>query len=68
LNNFLDDEIEPFVTSVDVQAVGNNIEQQNSQLINQLPLENPKIWMNFDDFCACFTSVKNIVVCFIIFI
>jgi hypothetical protein len=31
---------------------GTNLEQQKS-------IVTPKIWMNFDDFCACFTSVDH---------
>ncbi|CAF0738248.1 unnamed protein product [Adineta steineri] len=45
------DESDQIVTPIDAQAVGNRSEQKNSSN------PTPKIWMNFDDFCACFTSI-----------
>lgn len=56
-------ENEQLPTSVDLQTTGNNIEQPNSQLSNRTTIKKqiitPKIWMNFDDFCACFTLIEN---------
>ena len=59
--DILGGESEQTVVPSDVQANGNNIEQHSSQSAssssgkktNQIP----KIWMDFDDFCTCFTSI-----------
>ncbi|CAF3652930.1 unnamed protein product [Rotaria sordida] len=54
-------ESEKITIPIDVQPLGNNNEQQNSPLTNVKPIKKsyttPKIWMDFDDFCACFTSI-----------
>jgi hypothetical protein len=64
---FLAGENGQIATSVDKQGTGNNIEQQNSQSIqsntSKTTYKTPKIWMDFDDFCACFTLVKIILIC-----
>ncbi|CAF3372079.1 unnamed protein product [Rotaria sp. Silwood1] len=54
-------ENEQITMPIDVQSTGNNNEQQNYSLSNlksiKKPYKTPKIWMDFDDFCACFTSI-----------
>ncbi|CAF4346177.1 unnamed protein product, partial [Adineta steineri] len=45
------DESDQIVTPIDAQTIGNRSEQKNSSN------PTPKIWMDFDDFCACFTSI-----------
>ncbi len=55
---------------MDVHGSGNNVEAQDSQSkSNEVPSHpntvqpmkktyiTPKIWMDFDDFCSCFTSI-----------
>lgn len=58
--NFSGSENEKIIVPNEVQINGNNV-QENSQSINQNIEKRsnltPKIWMNFDDFCTCFTSI-----------
>jgi len=69
-SNYLGGESEQNITPMDIQGTGNTIEQQDSQSkTNEAhsspntiqPIKRsyiiPKIWMDFDDFCSCFTSV-----------
>lgn len=55
---------------MDIHGTGNNIEHQDSQSKTNEANSNPnivqpmkknyitpKIWMDFEDFCSCFTSV-----------
>lgn len=62
---------EPHATPLDVHTPGNILEHQESQSksnqeansnlgnsrIMKKPYAMPKIWMDFDDFCSCFTNV-----------
>ncbi|CAF4085833.1 unnamed protein product [Rotaria sp. Silwood2] len=54
-------ENEQLTIPIDVHAIGNNHEQQNCPLTNLKAIKKsyitPKIWMDFNDFCACFTSI-----------
>ncbi|CAM4739728.1 unnamed protein product [Rotaria magnacalcarata] len=63
-------ESEQNLTSMDIHATVNNVEHQDSQSktneMNSTPniiqpmkksYVTPKIWMDFDDFCSCFTSI-----------
>ncbi len=61
MNHFLGGESEQIVVPIDTQIVGNNHEQQSSQptnlTVSKKSNQTPKIWMDFADFCACFTSI-----------
>ena len=63
-------ESERNLTPMDIQGTVNNVEPQDSQSkVNDVNSNSntiqatkksyiiPKIWMDFDDFCSCFTSV-----------
>jgi hypothetical protein len=63
-------ESEQNVTPMDIHGTGNNVEHQDSQSKTNEANSNqnvvqpikksyitPKIWMDFEDFCSCFTSV-----------
>ncbi|CAF1269415.1 unnamed protein product [Adineta ricciae] len=49
-----DNDIDPIMTPVDVKTIENQIQQQNLPKKSHLT---PKVWMNFNDFCTCFTSI-----------
>jgi hypothetical protein len=68
--NSLGGESDQNVTPMDIQGTGTNIEHRDSQskpnevqsspnIIHPIRKSyiTPKIWMDFDDFCSCFTSV-----------
>jgi hypothetical protein len=68
--DYLGGESDQNASPMDIQGTGNNPEQQDSQSktndaqltpniiqpIKKLYIT-PKIWMDFDDFCSCFTSI-----------
>ncbi len=58
---FLAGESEQIAVPIDMQTIGNNNDRKSSQLTNlnlfKKPNLTPKIWMDFDDFCTCFTSI-----------
>jgi len=43
------------MTPIDVQTIAHNQSSQSTSRNSSNPL--PKTWIDFDDFCACFTSV-----------
>ena len=47
-------ENEPVIVPVDIPVV---IETHEEETSSKKPERLPKIWMNFDDFCTCFTSI-----------
>ncbi|CAM2703017.1 unnamed protein product [Rotaria socialis] len=54
-------ESDQLTSRIDAPTIGNNVEQQSVRLPSRKSKKTthmtPKIWMDFDDFCACFTSI-----------
>ncbi|CAF2133241.1 unnamed protein product [Rotaria magnacalcarata] len=54
-------ESDQLTSRIDAPTIGNSAEQQSVRLPSRKSIKKtyitPKIWMDFDDFCACFTSI-----------